>query len=96
VVGAPIRIDALTWIETVMAGSSTTVTVSTIGSPKLSVQELDGAGDPKAGRVVVDVALNAWQIDDVGRVLPRGNVLPGARPDTKVTYTHEQPADGSS
>jgi hypothetical protein len=96
VAGAPIRIDALTWVETVVAGSSTTVTVSAIGSPKLSVQELDGAGDPREGRVVVDVALNAWHIDDAGRVLPRGNVTPGVRPDTMVTYTHEQPLGGSS
>jgi hypothetical protein len=87
--GAPVRIDALTWVETVVPGSSTTVTVSAIGSPKLSVQELDGAGDPKEGRVVVDVALNAWYIDDAGRVLPRGNVMSGARPDTTVTSTHE-------
>jgi hypothetical protein len=47
VADSPIRIDALTWVETVMAGSSTTVTVSAIGSPKLSVQELDGVEDRK-------------------------------------------------
>jgi hypothetical protein len=96
VTGAPIRIDALTWVETVVAGSSTTVTVSAIGSPRLSVQELDGAGNPKEGRVIVDAALNAWYIDDAGRVLSRGNVAPGARPGTVVAYTREQPSGGAS
>ena len=89
VAGEPVRIDALTWVETVVAGGSTTVTVSAIGSPKLVVQELDGAGDPKEGRVIVDAALNAWHIDDVGRVMSRGNLTPGARPDTMVTYTNQ-------
>jgi hypothetical protein len=87
--GAPMRIDALTWVETVVAAGSTTVTVSAIGSPKLVAQELDGAGNPTEGCVIVDTALNAWYIDSDGRVLPQGNI--GDRPDRIVTYTNEPP-----
>ena len=97
VAGEPVRIDALTWVETVVAaGSSTTLTISAIGSPKLVVQELDGSGDPKEGRVIVDAALNAWYIDDAGLVLPRGNLTPGARHDTVVTYTNQGLSSASS
>jgi hypothetical protein len=85
--GAPVRIGALTWVETVVAAGSTTVTVSAIGSPKLVAQELGGAGNPMEGRVIVDTALNAWYIDTDGRVLPRGNI--GDPPDRIVTYTNE-------
>jgi hypothetical protein len=41
--------------------------------------------------VIVDTALNAWYIDSNGRVLPRGNIAPGDRPDRSVSYTHETP-----
>lgn len=46
------------------------------GEPVLRVDEIDMAGDPLKGRLIVDRDLHAWDIDATGRVVERGPLLP--------------------
>ena len=75
--GRPLPIRTLTWTETNRASAPTRVVREMEGQPVLVVEELDQAGSVASGRVVVDDDLYAWDIDDGGRVVPRGLLLRG-------------------
>ena len=71
--GDPVRIRALTWVETV-ASTSQQVVCEARGEPVLVVEQLDENEATLSGRVVVDRDLFAWMIDDDGNVVPRGGL----------------------
>lgn len=90
--GDPVRIDALTWVETVMSGGSNTVTIEAVGSPVLTVEEIDIAGKSIGSRIIVDKAMNASRIEADGRVVATENI----EADTRVVFTSEPPSDNPS
>ena len=71
--GDPVRIRALTWVETV-ASTSQQVVCEARGEPVLVVEQLDENEATLSGCVVVDRDLFAWMIDDQGNVVPRGGL----------------------
>lgn len=47
------------------------------GDPVLVLEQLDGDGELESGRVVVDQDLFAWDLDEDGNVVPRGQLGDG-------------------
>jgi hypothetical protein len=72
--GSTVPISALSWTETVHRGSHTSVTEAK-GEPMLVLEQLNEKRELEHGRVVVDLDLFAWDIDDDGNLVPRGPLI---------------------
>lgn len=70
--GDHVPIGALTWTERVLKSRGHSTTVERPGEPKLVLEQLNEKGEVEHGRVVVDVDLFAWDIDNDGNVTQRG------------------------
>lgn len=66
--GTQVPIKAIRWRETVRIDGPT-VSHKAKGEPCLVVEQLDDAGKPQGGRLVVDEHLHAWQIGASGEVV---------------------------
>jgi hypothetical protein len=71
--GTEVRMTGLKWVEKMLATTNTSV-IEGQGEPCLVLEQLDEAGEPRSGRLVVDRELYAWDIDDDGNVVPRGDL----------------------
>lgn len=74
VANEPIPISGLAWVEEVVKTSST-ITREMQGTPVLVIEQIDEDGDVASGRLVVSEDLYAWDIDERGRVHPRGALV---------------------
>jgi hypothetical protein len=70
----PVPIRALTWTVHNQL-SQTEQVIEAEGHPMLVLQQLDERGHPDSSRLFVDTDLHAWDIDDTGKVVPRGSLL---------------------
>jgi hypothetical protein len=73
--GPPVEIRALTWTET-NHRDTFEVVQEAVGDPVLFLEELDESGEGHSGRLLVSEDLFAWDIDNQGNVVPRGNLNP--------------------
>lgn len=70
---SPLPIVALKWDERMVSSEQTSRT-DMPGEPMLVVEQLDEHGDLMNGRLVVDLDLYAWDIDEDGNVVARGEL----------------------
>jgi hypothetical protein len=73
--GGLVELKALTWHEKVVSSLGDTTIIEKEGKPVLVLHEVGVDGKPVSGRLVVDNDLNAWDLDEDNRVVPRGPLL---------------------
>ena len=63
-----VKIMGMQWNERYVTDTVPVVSEAK-GTPRLVVQQLDEQGEPTAGKVIVAEKLQAWKVDDDGRVM---------------------------
>ena len=76
--GEEVPIAALAWTEQVVKSAPHVSKIEKPGEPVLVLEQLDGDGELESGRVVVDQDLFAWDLDEDGNVIPRGQLGDGS------------------
>jgi hypothetical protein len=66
--GGLVRIVGMQWNERYVTDTVPVVSEAK-GTPRLVLQQLDGHGERTAGKVIVAEKLQAWKVDDDGRVM---------------------------
>ena len=73
-----VKIMGMQWNERYVTDTVPVVSEAK-GTPRLVLQQLDENGERTAGKVIVAEKLQAWKVDDDGRVMqvkPRGDLSP--------------------
>ena len=93
-----VKIMGMQWNERYVTDTVPVVSEAT-GTPRLVLQQLDEDGERTTGKVIVAEKLQAWKVDDEGRVMqvkpPRGH-FPGPCHTPAAQYPRARVAVGAS